>query len=75
MLEPVTAESCAFCGISGRSTGTSCAALTLCTANTWVTISSEVELTCSGRSSAAYWRMLASGTILMTAPAGIATNP
>ncbi len=75
MLAPVTAESCAFCGISGRSTGTSCAALTFLTASTCVTSSSEVELTCSGRSLEGYWRMLASGMILITSPSGTATKP
>ena len=45
MLAPVTAASWAFCGISGRSTGTSCAALTLVTEMTCVTTSSEVALT------------------------------
>jgi hypothetical protein len=35
---------------------------------TWVTISSDVELTLDGRSFAGSWRALASGTILMTSP-------
>ena len=54
MLVPVTAESCAFWGINGRSTGTSCAALTFLTAMICVTTSSELELTRFGRSSDGY---------------------
>jgi hypothetical protein len=75
MLAPVTAESCAFCGINGRSTGTSCAALTFETAITCVTTSSEVALTFLGRSSPGIWRMLASGSTLMMLPAGTAMKP
>ena len=36
---------CAACGISGRNTGTSCAAFTLCTAMTCVMSSSEPDFT------------------------------
>ena len=75
MFAPVTAASCAFWGISGRSTGTSCAALTLETAMTCVTTSSEVALTWFGRSLPGSWRMLASGSTLMMLPAGTAMKP
>ena len=53
----------AACGISGRSTGTSCAALTFSTAITCVMSSSEPGCTRSGRSMLGIWRALASGTI------------
>jgi len=75
MLAPVTAESWAFCGISGRSTGTSCAALTFETVTTWVTTSSDDPPTRPGRSSPGSWRILASGSTLICVPAGTATKP
>jgi hypothetical protein len=39
----------------------------------WVTISSEVELTFSGKSIDGNWRASVFGMILMTLPAGTAT--
>ena len=76
MFEAGYATRWPYCGISGRSTGTSCAALTLRTAMTCVMNSSELPLTRSGRSSwPGSWRAFASGMILMELPAGTATKP
>ncbi len=55
--------------------GTSCAALTFFKLTTCVTISSDVELTLSGKSLAGNCRASVFGTILMTLPAGTATYP
>ncbi len=65
---------CAACGMSGRNTGTSCAALTFSTAMTCVISSSEPVFTRSGRSMFGICRALASGTILMMPPDSTATN-
>ena len=65
---------CADCGISGRKTGTSCAAFTLCTAMTCVMSSSEPDFTRDGRSMFGICRAFASGTILMMPPDSTATN-
>ena len=72
MLALGYAARCAACGIIGRRIGTSCPAETFRTCSTWVTISSEVELTRSGRSFAGTCRALRLGRILITLPDGTA---
>ncbi len=59
--------------MSGRSSGTSCAALMFFKVMICVTISSDVGLTLFGRSLAGTCRASVFGMILMTLPAGTAT--
>ncbi len=75
MLAAGYAARWADCGIIGRRIGTSCPAETFRTWITCVTISSDVELTLSGRSLAGICRDVASGRILITEPDGTATKP